>query len=471
MRSFSNILALAASLPTAFAVSQGFNYGSVNSDGSFRFQADFQREFKLAKELTGTSGFNSARLYTMIQGGSSTNEPIQAIPAAIEEETTLLLGIWASSGEGFLQAEITALKSAIDKWGSSFTDLVVGISVGNEDLYRISPTGIAAKSGYGADPQTVANYIGEVRKALQGTPLSGSPIGHVDTWTAWVNGSNQAVIDAVDWVGFDAYPYFQNSQSNGIENGQALFEQAFSDTQNAVGGKDIWITETGWPVSGSTENLAVPSTENAKAYWDAVGCPRFGKINTWWFTLQDATPTTPNPSFGIVGAGSDTPLFDLSCDAASSSSSSSSKPSSSTTASAASASASASSASSTAAAATTSEASSAASVSSSASSEAPVVSSGGGLSPTQGGGGSVAPINSTVTKSTVSGVPTGASNTSVTTGKPPVVTATTVVQGSGATSAAPSSSSATTVSSNDAVTVGGSIFSAAGALFVALLAL
>lgn len=75
-----------------------------------------------------------------------------------------------------------------------------------------------------------------------------------------------------------------------------------------------------WPVSGATENQAVPSVANAKTYWDQVGCNKlFGKINTYWFTLQDAFPTTPNPSFGIVGTDLSTnPLFDLSCSGASS---------------------------------------------------------------------------------------------------------------------------------------------------------
>lgn len=51
-----------------------------------------------------------------------------------------------------------------------------------------------------------------------------------------------------------------------------------------------------------------------------MGCNKlFGRINTWWYTLQDAFPNTPNPSFGIVGSTlSTTPLFDLSCSGASS---------------------------------------------------------------------------------------------------------------------------------------------------------
>lgn len=35
-------------------------------------------------------------------------------------------------------------------------------------------------------------------------------------------------------------------------------------------------------LQGPTENLAQPSLQNAKRYWDDVGCASlFGKVNTW----------------------------------------------------------------------------------------------------------------------------------------------------------------------------------------------
>ncbi len=139
-----------------------------------------------------------------------------------------------------------------------------------------------------------------------------------------VNGSNDAVITASDFIGMDAYPYFQNTMTNPIGDGYSLFDAAYEATISAAGGKPVWVTETGWPVSGDTSGEAVPSLANAQTYWDQVGCGLlFGKTNTWWFTLQDAYPTTPNPSFGVVGTAlSDTPLYDLSCAGASTSASS-----------------------------------------------------------------------------------------------------------------------------------------------------
>lgn len=142
------------------------------------------------------------------QGGTS-NSPIQAIPAAISTKTSLLLGLWASAGDANFANEIAALKSAIGTYGSQLGGLVAGISVGSEDLYRISPTGILNKENPGVGPDVLVGYIKQVRDAIAGTPLSGVPVGHVDTWTAWVNASNDAVISASDWLGVDAYPYFQ----------------------------------------------------------------------------------------------------------------------------------------------------------------------------------------------------------------------------------------------------------------------
>lgn len=166
----------------------------------------------------------------------------------------------------------------------------------------------------GAGPDTLVDYIDQVRKTIKGTCLSDAPIGHVDTWTAYVNGSNQALIDACDWLGMDTYPYFEITKPNGIQNGPELFKAALDRTKGAGGGRPVWITETGWPVSGDKANDAVPNTDNARKFWVEVGCPMFGETNVWWYTLQDSAPTSPNPSFGVIGSElTEKPLYDLSC--------------------------------------------------------------------------------------------------------------------------------------------------------------
>ncbi|KAI4191902.1 MAG: hypothetical protein LQ346_004570 [Caloplaca aetnensis] len=324
MRISFSTFALAGALSTASAqVYKGFNYGSTFTNNAPVTQQDFENRFNTAKQLQGTSGFTSARLFTTIQAGTP-NFPTSAIPAAIATRTQLLLGIFLSSTEEAFNNEQAALRSAISQYGQAFADLVIGISVGSEDLYRISPIGIENLSNPGEGPDAVVSRINAVRSLISGTALQGKPVGHVDTWTAYVNASNSAVIEACDFVGMDAYPYFQNTQANSIENGESLFFDAYNATVSVSRGKPVWITETGWPVSGPNQNQAVASLANARTYWERVGCRVFGQITTFWYTLQDAFPDTPSPSFGVVGTTlSNTPLYDLSCPDSSSSSSSS----------------------------------------------------------------------------------------------------------------------------------------------------
>ena len=276
-----SVLSLLAALATTQEL-QGFNYGATYSDGSAITEPGYEALFIAAKNLDGNSNaFTSARLFTSIQAGSA-NAPSEAFQAAVNTKTSLLLGLWGSAGQANIDNELVAIESAIGTFGSRFTDLVVGISVGSEDLYRISPTGIENDSGVGAGPAEIADYINRVKQALAAGPLGAAPVGHVDTWTAWVNSSNSAVIEASSFIGFDAYPYFQFQNENGIETAESLFFSAYDQTVAAVGGKPIWVTETGWPVSGETERSAVPSIANAKTYWDQVGCGRlFGKVNTF----------------------------------------------------------------------------------------------------------------------------------------------------------------------------------------------
>jgi glucan endo-1,3-beta-D-glucosidase len=115
-------------------------------------------------------------------------------------------------------------------------------------------------------------------------------------------------------LGFDGYPYFQDGQANAIGNGKTLFHESLAATVAAANGKEVWITETGWPVSGKDFGQAVPSLENARTFWKEVGCPMFGVRNVWWYTFQDSAPATPNPSFGLISSDlASKPLYDLSC--------------------------------------------------------------------------------------------------------------------------------------------------------------
>lgn len=311
---FSTLLAgvLASTAAAADKNYLGFNSGATLADRSAKFKKDFAAEFKTAQGLEGAPGkFNAVRLYTCIQAYSQ-DDPIEAFEAAIDTETYMLLGIWAS-GTDNIDKELSALKKAVDKYGSKFTDLVIGMSIGSEDLYRDSVTGRKNDAGIGSSPDTIIGFIKDYKEAFASGPLSSVPVGHVDTWDVWTNSTITSVIEAVDWVGVDEYPYYENDKGNDIKNAGTLFDRAYEATIGAVNGKPVWVTETGWPYTGPDWDEAEASIDNAKYYWDEVGCRKlFGKTPTFWYNLRDSNPDN-EMKFAITKDLSTTPLFDLSC--------------------------------------------------------------------------------------------------------------------------------------------------------------
>jgi glucan endo-1,3-beta-D-glucosidase len=243
IRYVSTLLSLAT---TATAQVKGFNYGSTNSDGSCRHYADFVSQFNLAKNLPGASGFASARLYTSIQCGT-TADPIEAYQAAIDTDTTILVGLWASGGRDVYTNELNSLLSAAKTLGTAFTDRIIGISVGSEDLYRNSAQGQASNAGVGATGTEIEGYIGWMRDWIKGTLLEQKPIGHVDTWTAWILPENAGVANSVNWLGHNSFPYFETTHPNSIDDAVANFQSAVANTESVAGGKPVYVTETGWP--------------------------------------------------------------------------------------------------------------------------------------------------------------------------------------------------------------------------------
>jgi glucan endo-1,3-beta-D-glucosidase len=309
----ANFLAIGATLGVAASQETylGFNSGATTDDRKVKKQSDFEKEFETAQKLKNSPGlFNSVRLYTNIQP-DTTDTPIEAFPAAVKWNTKLLLGIWAS-GTTSIDNELSALKKAIDQYGKNFTDLVVGISVGSEDLYRVSESGIRNEAGLGQDADTIVGFIKDARDALEGTALSSIPVGHVDTWSAWANESNKDVIDEVDFVGTNLFPYYEDDKGNDFSNVTNVFEYALNSTEQAAGNKDVWITETGWPVSGPDFGQAKASLDNAKGYWDTIGCTLFGRKNVFWYALRDSNPDN-EAKFAVTKDLSTTPQYNLTC--------------------------------------------------------------------------------------------------------------------------------------------------------------
>jgi len=287
MKSFSLLaLTAAAALSGVDAYWKGFNIGANLPSGACRAQSDWEFAFNTIASFPGH--FTSARLYA----SSDCDTLANAVPAAINTGTTLLVGIWTEDDTHY-EAEKQALLEAVQEYGS---DWIIAVSVGSEDLYRGDTT-----------PSTLASQINDVRGMMWGLGAGSVQIGHVDTWTAWVNASNAAVIEAVDFLGNDAYPYFQDTS---IDDANGVYWEAVNNVRAVSQGKWVWTTETGWPNSGSTLGAAVPSVDNLQTYWWQVACASFDSLHTFWYDFDDVTSS---PSFAVVDSNYD-PIIDMTCD-------------------------------------------------------------------------------------------------------------------------------------------------------------
>ncbi|KAJ4316179.1 hypothetical protein N0V94_005597 [Neodidymelliopsis sp. IMI 364377] len=295
--------------PSAAKVYTGFNYGAFWSyPENVKRYADFHNGFELAKNLTTPVPFNSARLFTCITAGTE-RDPTEAFQAAIDTGTNLLLGMWVSPGvagqsnDVQVQNELAALEKAFQQHGQKLADLVIGLSVGNEDIYRFNSN----HGEVGVAGNDMLLTINKVRAAITASPyanyMQGRPIGHTDT-------AQHAVVPGSDFVGMTAYPYW-NSES--IDNAGKSFMGSLNDTQQRAGNMPVWISEMGWPINGTQKGEAVASAENYQKYWDQVGCSVFGKYNTFWFELlKDSQPDQPD--WGLLDTKTYQPrIRDLSC--------------------------------------------------------------------------------------------------------------------------------------------------------------
>ncbi|RYN65201.1 hypothetical protein AA0118_g3331 [Alternaria tenuissima] len=302
---FSSCLAQAAS-----KVFTGFNYGAFWSlEANVKKKADFLDGFNLARNLTTDIPFDSARLFTCKAAGTL-NEPTEAFDAAVDSKTNLLLGFWITPGQKGgspdenVKNEMAALEKGFKKHGQALSDLVIGLSIGSEDIYRAEEAG-----EIGVTAAVVGQTIAQVKKDIAASPfaqyMKDKPIGHVDT-------AKYAVVDNADFIGMTAYPYWNKDS---IELASTSFQGSLEQVKQHAGNRPVWIAEMGWP-STDTElhSAAVTGVNEAQKFWSEAGCAVFGKYTTFYFELLKDTTPEQKADWSIIDTNTRQPrIRNLSC--------------------------------------------------------------------------------------------------------------------------------------------------------------
>ncbi len=149
------------------------------------------------------------------------------------------IGAWLGRDLSANEREISNLIAAAR---SGQVDLAI---VGDEVLHR----------GDLSEGQLI-DYINRVRQQAPGVPVA----------TAEVYGqirAHPAVVSASDVVLMQIYPYWEGI---GIDQAMASVDEHYRQVKAAAGGKNVIVSETGWPSCGNKTGNAVASQGNASSY-------------------------------------------------------------------------------------------------------------------------------------------------------------------------------------------------------------
>jgi glucan endo-1,3-beta-D-glucosidase len=280
----------------ASKVYTGFNYGAFwGVKENAKKKADFLDGFDLAKNLTTDIPFDSARLFTCKQAGAP-DEPTEAFDAAVVSKTKLLLGFWITPAEKGgspdenVKEEMAALEKGFKKHGQALSDLIIGLSIGNEDVYRAEAT-----KEIGLTAAVVEQTISQVKKSIASSSfaqyMKDKPIGHVDT-------AQYAVVDNADFIGMTAYPYWNKDS---IETAGTSFQGSLEQVKQRAGNRPVWIAEMGWPSTDSEQHgAAVAGIDELQRFWSEVGCAVIGKYTTFWFQLLKDTTADQKADWSVI---------------------------------------------------------------------------------------------------------------------------------------------------------------------------
>lgn len=185
-----------------------------------------------------------------------------------------LVGAWLGDDDDINQKEIEGL---IQLAKEGCVDIA---AVGNEVMYRKDLT-----------EEQLLDFIKKVKAEIPHIP-----VGYVDAYYEFSH--RPAITELCDVILCNCYPFWEGCP---FEYSLNHMKQMYNQAKDAANGKQVIITETGWPSKGESLKGAIPSHNNSRDYF----------INTQLWSKEEDIPVFYFSSFdeswkvgaeGIVGA-------------------------------------------------------------------------------------------------------------------------------------------------------------------------
>lgn len=166
--------------------------------------------------------------------------------------------------------------------GEEIDGLIQSASAGDVDLAIVgSEVLLRHDLGDGEEEELIA-YMQRVREAVG--PL-GVRVTTADVYSVLLD--HPRVMEAGDIVFANYYPFWEGVP---IERAIGVLGDWHQRMVAAAGGKEVWVSETGWPSEGDPVGEAVPSPENAALYLrQFVSWARSAGVRYFYFIALDET--------------------------------------------------------------------------------------------------------------------------------------------------------------------------------------
>lgn len=252
----------------------GITYSPYTKSGQCKTASE------VASDISKLKGYGLIRLYSVDCSG------IQNVVSAISSSQKLYLGVWSIDN---LDNDLSLLAQQINS-GSRGWSAVHTVAIGNELVNAGTKTATQ-----------VANAVKEARLWFKlNAPSYSGYIVTVDTLAAVMN--DASMCDISDYLAVNCHPYFSGVEAS--TSGTWLKSQVASLKSHCNNGKDILVTESGWPSYGNTVGDAVPSLQNQYAAVKDLGnvmgssVIMFTMYNDYW---KDPGSWNVEQHWGIYG--------------------------------------------------------------------------------------------------------------------------------------------------------------------------
>lgn len=172
--------------------------------------------------------------------------------------------------------------ASVNKYNVNGKKCIVGIAVGNEDIYNWNFT----------EPNTqvqknIAEDLSQLKSALGNKVLIGTAQQDGALLKLATN-DPEGIIAKLDFIGANIYPYW-SAEHPDINAAKPEFSNRYEAVKNQFSGKPIIVTEEGWPDKFSAGQNPNASLANEVAYyqwWQG----RSDDFDAYYFGLYDKQP-------------------------------------------------------------------------------------------------------------------------------------------------------------------------------------